>query len=295
MLTREIARQVRLLEIVVRRLVTDQLAGQYESVFKGQGIEFDEVRAYQTGDDVRLVDWKVTARSGDLHIKRFVEERELTVIVAVDVSGSFDLGTASRSKRAVAAEVAAVLAFSAIRNNDRVGLLMFSEDVEHYIPPRKGRRHVLRVISDVLSHRSRSRGTRLSAALEFVRHVQRRRAVVFLLSDFLDDGFEQPLRLLRMKHDVIPILMQDPFELEVPAIDAVVPMRDLETGETTLVDLGDRRTREALAEQRRRRGEDLDALFRRLKLDLVRVRTDQPWVPEIAGWFRRRAARSRGR
>lgn len=295
MLTREIAQQVRLLELMVRRLVTEQLAGQYHSVFKGQGIEFEEVRAYTPGDDTRLIDWKVSARSGELHIKRFTEERELTVLIAVDISGSLDFGTAQRTKRDVAAEVAAVLAFSAIRNNDRVGLLLFSERVEHYIPPRKGKRHVLRVISDILSHRAHERGTDLGEALAYLRRTQRRRTVVFLLSDFLANGYERDLRLTRQRHDIIPILLQDPAELTLPDVRAVLPLRDLETGSLHWVDLGDPATRAELQDRRRRAADSRDALLRRLQLDLVRVRTDAPWIPELAAWFRRRAARSRGR
>src|SRR5262245_60029961 len=209
-------RQIRRLQLRARRAVQTLLGGEYHSVFKGTGLAFEEVREYQPGDDVRSIDWNVTARTGHPFIKRFVEERELTVVLLVDGSGSQGFGTRYQQKREVAAELAAVLAFSAIANNDRVGLVQFSDAVEHYLPPRKGARHVLRLIRDALFFRAERPGTSLRAALDFLDHVQRKRAVVFLLSDFLDEGYERPLRRVGRRHDLIAVRLGDPAEEELP-------------------------------------------------------------------------------
>lgn len=208
--------KIRRIEISTNRRVQSVLAGEYHSVFKGQGIEFDEVRPYQTGDDVRTIDWKVTARTGDLHVKRYSEERELTVMLVVDVSGSGLFGTGSAFKGEMAVELSALLAFSAIRNNDRVGLILFSDRIERVIPPKKGRNHILRLIREILTHGVTGRGTDLAGALEFTRRLLTRQAVVFVLSDFLAPDFERPLRVLNQRHDLIALQVLDPRELELP-------------------------------------------------------------------------------
>src|SRR5271155_5015586 len=228
MLPREVLRQIRRLQLKARRAVEDLLGGEYHSVFKGTGISFEEVREYQPGDDVRAIDWNVTARMGHPFIKRFVEERELTVVLAVDCSGSNQFGTRYQQKREVAAELAAVLAFSAISNNDRVGLVGFTDKVERFVPPRKGTRHVLRLIRDVLFFQPKKRGTSLQNALDYLNKVMHRRVIVFLLSDFLDTGFEKSLKRSGRRHDLVAVRITDPREEELPAF-GLLELEDAET------------------------------------------------------------------
>src|SRR5947209_18534071 len=235
MLPREILRQVRRLQLKARRAVEDLLGGEYHSVFRGTGMAFEEVRAYQPGDDVRSIDWNVTARMNQPFVKRYIEERERTVILAVDTSGSLSFGTGRQRKREVAAELAAVLAFTAIGNNDRVGLVQFSDHIEHYLPPRKGTRHVLRLIRDVLFFEPKRRGTALADGLDHLNRVLRRRAIVFFFSDFLDSGYEKALRRAARRHELVAVRLSDPREQELPAV-GLVELEDAETGERLLVD-----------------------------------------------------------
>jgi len=283
-------RTLRRLEIVTRRMVNEVMAGSYHSVFRGRGMEFDEVREYAPGDDVRTIDWNVTARTGVAHVKRYVEERELTVMLCVDLSGSMDFGSVGRLKRSLAAEVSALLAFSAIQNNDRVGLLLFSGEVEKFIPPKKGRNHALRVIRELL-HEPRGRATALEAALERLRQMIRRRAVVFLISDFHEaEAARQPLALAARRHDLVAISVTDPRELTLP--DAgLIELEDPETGERRWVDTGARRVREAYAAQAARRIEARRRLFQSLDIDHVELRVDQDILPPLVECFRRRARR----
>src|SRR5277367_3099914 len=237
---REILKKVRAIEIRTNRLVNDSLAGQYHSVFKGRGMDFDEVREYSPGDEVRLIDWNVTARTGTPFIKKLREERELTILLAVDVSASGKFGSQSQSKRELAAEVASVLAFSAIRNRDKVGLLLFSDEVEQYIPPTKGRQHVLRVIREILFCAPRRRGTDIAAALDFVSDVQRRRAVVYVISDFMEtpEAFERlrrQLQLTNKRHDLVLLHLRDRHEEELPNL-GLLTLEDPETGEVVQID-----------------------------------------------------------
>src|SRR5258708_33902248 len=218
MLPREVLRQIRRLQLKARRAVEDLLGGEYHSVFKGAGVAFDEVRAYQPGDDVRSIDWNVTARMGQPFIKRFIEERELTVVLAVDCSGSNQFGTRAQQKREVAAELAAVLAFSAVSNNDRVGLVQFTDEVERFVPPRKGSRHVLRLIRDVLYFQPKRLGTRLQVGLDYLNRILHRRSIVFLITDFLDQDYEHALKRAGRRHDVIAVRISDPRESELPAV-----------------------------------------------------------------------------
>src|SRR6516225_7269677 len=254
MLPREVLRQIRRLQLKARRAVEDLLGGEYHSVFKGTGIAFEEVREYQPGDDIRTIDWNVTARMGHPFIKRFVEERELTVMLAVDCSGSHQFGTQLQQKREVAAELAAILAFSAIRNNDKVGLIEFTDRVERFVPPRKGTRHVLRLIRDVLFFQPTHRGTALGEGLDYLNRLLHRRSIVFLFSDFLDQGYERALKRTARHHDLIAVRISDPREEQLPAV-GLLELEDAETGKRLLVDAGSGRVRDAFAVAVRQRRE----------------------------------------
>jgi len=256
-------------------------------------MEFAEVREYQRGDDVRSIDWNVTSRAGRLHVKVFQEERELTVMLLVDVSRSGEFGSGDRLKREVAAELSALLAFSAIRNNDRVGLIRFTDGIEQYVPPRKGRDHVLRVVRELLVPVVRGRGTRIAEALAYLSRVQTRSAVVFLISDFLDDGFERPLRIAARKHDLVAIEMLDPAEENLPAV-GLVELEDAESGRRRLIDTSSRRVREALAHEARTRRGSNHALLKRVGVQRVTIDVTQPYDRPLVRFFRERAARIRG-
>src|SRR5215469_3573657 len=256
MLPREIIRQIRRLQLRARRAVEDLLGGEYHSVFKGMGMAFEEVREYQPGDDIRTIDWNVTARMGHPFIKRFVEERELTVLLLIDGSASQQFGTRLQQKREVAAELAAVLAFSAITNNDKVGLVAFTDRVERFVPPRKGTRHVLRLIRDVLFFQPTQRGTCLREALDYLNRVLHRRAIVFLLSDFLDRNYEQALKRTGKRHDLVAVPIRDPGEAELPAV-GLLELEDAETGRQVVVDTSRAEVRAAFGRQARQRREQL--------------------------------------
>src|SRR5258708_11941854 len=273
MLPREVLRQIRRLQLKARRAVEDLLGGEYHSVFKGSGIAFDEVREYQPGDDIRAIDWNVTARMGHPFIKRFIEERELTVLLVVDCSGSQQFGTRAQQKREVAAELAAVLAFSAISNNDRVGLIQFTDRVERFVPPRKGSRHVLRLIRDVLYYQPVHRGTSLKEGLDYVNRVLRRRIIIFLLSDFLDGGYERSFKRTGRRHDLIALRITDPREMELPAV-GLLELEDAESGQRLLLDTGSRPVREAYAAQAAARRAALRELCHSARVDLVEGSTD---------------------
>jgi uncharacterized protein (DUF58 family) len=290
--SQEILKRVRRIEIRTNRLVNESLAGEYHSVFKGRGMEFDEVREYAIGDDVRSIDWNVTSRMGHPYVKKYVEERELTVMLVVDASASGDFGTFRRTKREVAAEVCALLAFSAIRNNDRVGLLIFTDREEKYIPPRKGRNHVLRVIREVLTAQPRGKGTNLTLALESLARGIRRRSVAFIVSDFLDVGFDKALRIANQKHDLIAIALSDPRELELPPV-GILELEDAESGASILVDTWDRRARSRYREEALRRAESRRRLFRQTSVDSVDLSTDLPYDVPLIRFFRNRARRLR--
>jgi uncharacterized protein (DUF58 family) len=285
-------RKIRRIEIRTRGLVRDVFAGEYHSAFRGRGMEFSEVRPYQMGDEVRSIDWNVSARMGETFVKVFEEEREQTVILAVDVSGSGSFGSAGVLKRELAAEVCALLAFSAVRNNDRVGLLLFTDVVERFVPPRKGKRHALRIIRDVFAHEAASSGTRLASALEHVVRLLRRRAILVVISDFLDDGYEKSLRAAASRHDVVAVHVVDPRERELPAV-GLLTLRDAETGRAVLVDTASRAVREAFAAGARQRGAETAARLLAAGVDAVTVRTDEDYVNPLADFFRRRARRRR--
>ena len=292
MLSADLVRRIRRIQIRTSRLVTDVLAGQYHSAFKGRGMEFEEVRPYLVGDDVRTIDWNVSARLGDPHVKLFREERELTVILAVDLSGSLAFGSRGELKRELVAEIAGTLAFSAIRNNDKVALLAFTDRVELFVPPRKGPRHVLRIVRELIALEPKGTGTDLPAALEELRRIFRRSGVLFLASDFIAEGWERPFRALRQRHDLIPIVVEDRRERELPDI-GLVELTDAERGDRLVVDTSDPRVRRrfaSLADARRQL--QVDA-FRRLGADPIRIETGENFVDPIAAYFRRHEGRRR--
>ncbi len=296
--TREMLKKVRHVELRTRRLVTDVLAGEYHSVFKGRGMDFDEVREYSPGDEVRLIDWNVTARTGTAFIKKLREERELTILLAVDVSASGKFGSQSQSKRELAAEVASVLAFSAIRNRDKVGLLLFSDEVEQFIPPTKGRQHVLRLIREILFCTPKRRGTDIAAALDFIADVQRRRTVVFVISDFIEspEAFERlrlQLRTTNKRHDLVLLHLRDRHEEELPPV-GLVTLEDAETGEVREIDTGSQHVRDAF---RRRALERMDAFRRAARqadVDVLELRTGEPFHIALFSFFQNRASRRLG-
>jgi uncharacterized protein (DUF58 family) len=298
MIPREILKKIRQIEIRTNRLVTESLAGQYHSVFKGQGMNFDEVREYQPGDDVRAIDWNVTARMNHPFIKKFVEERELTVMLVVDVSGSGLFGSRAQSKRELAAEIASVLAFSAIRNNDKVGLLLFTDEVEKFIPPRKGRSHVLRVIREVLFFEPKRRGTDLVHALEFMGRVLPHRAIAVVISDFLmPDGegalpkpVQTALRIANRRHDVVAVHIADRYELELPALGRLT-LEDAETGEILELNTSPAVTRDAFALRQNRQNEELARQLRSSGIDAIQLRTDESYSAELGRFFENREKR----
>jgi uncharacterized protein (DUF58 family) len=287
----ELIRKIRRIEITTRRAVQDTLAGGYHSVFKGRGMAFSEVRPYQPGDEIRAIDWNVTARMGEPFVKVFAEERELTALIAVDRSASQDAGLAQQSKAEVAAEIAALLVFSALENGDRAGLLLFTDRIERYVPPRRGRKHGLRLITETLAFRPAGRGTNLAAALGHLSTAQRRRAVVFVVSDFLADGYEQALAVLSRRHDVVPVVVSDPVEESLPDVAGLWPLLDAESGVTALLDLSDPRTRREYQERAHQRVEQREKAFRRLSIEAVRVRPGDDYVAPLAALFRARTRR----
>lgn len=292
MLPADVLRQVRRLHLRARRLVQTLLGGEYHSAFKGAGLSFEEVREYQPGDDVRTIDWNVTARVGHPFIKRFVEERELTMILAVDVSASQGFGTRLLTKRAAAAELAALLALCAVSNNDRVGLLAFTSKVERYVPPNKGPRHVLRLLRDILAFEPKHPGTDLSGALDYLNKVQRRRAIVFFMSDFLGSGFEGAFRRAAHKHDLIAVRTSDPRERDWPAV-GLVRLQDAETGTQLLVNTSDPRVRGDFATTAQARDETFAKLARGCQADLIEAGTDGDHFDALLNFFRKRDRRRR--
>ena len=286
----ELLRRIRGIEIRARRLVTNVFVGEYHAVFRGRGIEFSEVREYQPGDDVRAIDWNVTARLGAPYIKKYVEERELTVMLVVDVSASDRFGSGGVTKRDIAAEAGGLLAFSAIRNNDKVGLIAFSDRIERYVPPAKGARHVLRVIRELLYLQPEGGGTDIGGAADFVSKVLPRRSVVFLLSDFGDQRYERRLRVLARRHDVTALVLGDRREEALPAA-GLVAVEDAETGEQMVVDTGDRRVRAAYAAAATRRRDERRRALASSGIDQVELTTDSSYVEPLLAYFRRRAGR----
>lgn len=286
----ELLQKIRRIEIRARRLVANLFLGEYHSVFRGRGLEFSEVREYQPGDDVRSIDWNVTARMGTPYVKKYVEERELTVLLVVDVSASETFGTGAQTKGEVAAEVAALLAFAAVANNDRIGLLTFSDRIEKFVPPRKGSQHVLRIVRELLYARPQGRGTDIAGALAYLTRVARRRSIIFLISDFLDRGFEGALRLAVQRHDLVAISLTDPRELSLPPL-GLLEMEDAETGQPLLLDTEDRETRRQYALAAAQRREERQQLLRSMGVDEVAIATDRSYVQPLMTFFQARARR----
>ena len=292
MISKEILQKVKHIEIRTSRLVNEALGGEYHSVFKGRGMEFDEVREYQYGDDIRSIDWNVSARQGRFYVKRYVEERELTVLLMVDLSASKDFGSVGRMKNELAAELASLLAFSAIKNNDRVGALIFTEGVEKYIPPKKGRKHVLRVVREVLAYEPAGHKTSISTAIKYLDNVLSKKSVVFLISDFFDEGYEKSLRVANQRHDLIAFPISDPRESALP--DAgILQLLDPETGEMILIDTTLRAVREKYEKLWKEQVEMRNRIFRRNRIEFVEITTQKPYDIPLIKFFRQRAKRMR--
>lgn len=287
---KQILKKIRHLELKTRGMLNTAFSGQYRSVFKGRGMNFEEVREYQAGDEVRAIDWNVTARMGDAFIKKFTEERELIVMLLVDVSPSGEFGSSDMSKRELAAEVACLFAFSAIRNNDKVGLILFSDDVELFVPPAQGRGHALRIIREILFYEPKGRGTNIGNALDYANRVLHRRAVTFLLTDFQAPDFSKALTITARRHDLIAMAVLDPREQDFPDVGRVV-LEDAETGERLLVNTSDRRTRLAFHEAVEDRLQLLQTEFRRRRVDMIVLRTGQDYVPALRRFFKTRERR----
>ncbi|MCK4606068.1 MAG: DUF58 domain-containing protein [candidate division Zixibacteria bacterium] len=290
MIPAEVLKKIRRIEIRTKKLVNDLFSGEYHSTFKGQGMEFEEVRQYEPGDDIRLIDWNVTARTGYPHIKKFKEERELSVVLLFDASSSGRFGTRERFKSETAAEMSALLAFSAIKNNDKVGMIIFTDRIEKFIPPKKGRAHVLRLIREILYFRPEGTGTDISGALEYFNKVIKRKSVVFLVSDFLSEGFYQALRIANNKHDVIAVKITDPRETRFDNV-GLIELEDAETGEVLMVDTGSREFRREFAA---RADEDVTTLskgFQLIDLDFINIRTDQSYIVPLINFFKKREGR----
>ncbi len=286
MLSKDLIRKIRQIQVRTSHQVTEVMAGEYKSAFKGRGMEFDEVREYQPGDDVKSIDWNVTARTGKPYVKRFVEERELTVMLMVDASSSGSFGSTNRSKNEVAAEIAALLAYSAVRSNDRVGLIVFTDQIEKFVPPKKGRSHVMRVIREILYFGTPEHGsTDITAALEYLEKVCIRRSVVFLISDFLCENYERAMQLAAKRHDLIPVTITDPREVELPDV-GFLDLMDAETGERILVDTHDPKVRKAYCFLGVKERDDHTKQFRQMKADTINIRTDGSYVDALVRFFK---------
>lgn len=290
MLTKELLKQVRQIEIRTKGLVNQVFSGEYHSVFKGRGMEFSEVREYQFGDDIRNIDWNVTARFGHPYIKIFEEERELTVILMVDLSGSLMFGSANKTKQRVAAELSAILAFSALKNNDKVGLILFTDKIEKFVPPRKGRKHVLRIIREVLSFEPEGKSTNLRGALEYMNNAIKKKSIGFLISDFIDDGYEKILRIVGRKHDLIGIVLDDKREKEIPNI-GLIKLTDSETGTERWIDTSSRRVRDMMFSEHKEKEKVRNSIFIRSGLDKIEVTAGSNYITPLVQFFRRREKR----
>jgi len=290
MLTKELLKQVRQIEIRTKGLVNQVFSGEYHSVFKGRGMEFSEVREYNFGDDIRNIDWNVTARFGHPYIKIFEEERELTVILLVDLSGSLSFGSVDKTKQQIAAELSAILAFSALKNNDKVGLFLFSDKIEKFIPPRKGRKHVLRIIRELLSFKPEGKTTSIKAALEHMNHAIKKKSIVFLISDFMDEGYEKILRIVGKKHDLIGIVINDEREKSIPKM-GLVKFTDVETGYERWIDTSSPKVQNWISQYYQRLISERKTLFIKSRLDSIEIRTGENYVTPLVNFFRLRERR----
>jgi len=292
MIPKEILKKVRRIEITTRSLVNDVFSGEYHSVFKGRGIDFSEVREYTMGDDIRTIDWNVTARMGHPYVKIFQEERELTVILMVDVSSSGNFGTYEQMKGEIATEICALLAFSAIKNNDKVGLIIFTDRVEKFVPPKKGKSHVLRVLREILYHKPESSQTDIAGALEFLNKITKRRSVVFLVSDFISSGYEKALQIANKKHDVVAITVTDPRETELPPV-GYIELEDAESGEIYVLNTRDAGIRAVFAREAVQNRKHREKLFKSMNVDYIDIFTHLPYIEPLIRFFRMRAKKFR--
>jgi uncharacterized protein (DUF58 family) len=290
MLSKELLKQVRQIEIRTKGLVNQVFSGEYHSVFKGRGMEFSEVREYNFGDDIRNIDWNVTARFGHPYIKIFEEERELTVILLVDLSGSLSFGSVDKTKQQIAVELSAILAFSALKNNDKVGLFLFSDKIEKFIPPRKGRKHVLRIIRELLSFKPEGKTTNIKGALEHMNHAIKKKSIVFLISDFMDEGYEKILRIVGKKHDLIGIVINDQREKFIPKI-GLVKFTDAETGKERWIDTSSRKVQNWIMQYYDRLISERKSLFIKSRLDSIEIKTGENYVTPLVNFFRLRERR----
>jgi len=291
---REVLEKVRRIEITTRSMVRETFAGHYSSIFKGRGMEFDEVREYQPGDDIRTIDWNVTARTGWLHVKKYVEERELTVLIVFDASGSFDFGTSLRLKRELAAEVGAVLAFSATRNNDKVGLLIFTDKIEAFIPPHKGTKHVLRIIREILHFKPSSRGTDIGQALEYAMRVIKRHSVMFFISDFRDKDYEKALTVANRRHDVVAVTVGDPSEYDIPPV-GLIEVEDGESEERVVLDLTTEKNARYFREINAQLAAERKGILSRARVDEINLGTERDYAEPLVRFFRERERRFKWR
>ena len=290
MIPKDILKKIRQIQIHTRRLVNEAFVGEYHSVFKGRGMEFDEVREYQPGDEIRTIDWNVTARMGHPFIKRYVEERELTVMLLVDVSASGNFGSIKHLKNEVATEICAILAFSAIKNNDKVGMIMFTDKIEKFIPPKKGPKHVLRVIRELLCSQPTGKGTNISVALEYLNKITHRRTISFVVSDFIANDYSHAVRIANKRHDMIAITIADPREQELPNV-GFIELRDAESGEILLLDTADSLARKEFGALNNRRMQEQSRLFRSMGVDEILINTNRHHVEPIVRFFRMREKR----
>ncbi|HEX2897116.1 MAG TPA: DUF58 domain-containing protein [candidate division Zixibacteria bacterium] len=290
MIPKELLSKIRKIEIRTKKLVNELFSGEYHSTFKGQGMEFEEVRQYEPGDDVRLIDWNVTARMGYPFIKKFREERELSVVLLIDASSSGRFGTRERFKNDTAAELSAVLAFSAIKNNDKVGLIIFTDQIEKFVPPKKGRAHVLRIIREILYFQPKGKGTNIAGALEYFNNVIRRKSVVFLISDFLSQGFNKPLQIANNKHDIVAVKITDPRETKFEDV-GLIELEDTETGEIVFIDTASAEFRKEFAARAEEDVTGLKKSLRMINLDFINIRTDQSYIEPLVSFFRMREKR----
>ncbi|MDZ7766574.1 MAG: DUF58 domain-containing protein [Melioribacteraceae bacterium] len=290
MLTKELLKQVRQIEIRTKGLVNDVFSGEYHSVFKGRGMEFSEVREYQFGDDIRNIDWNVTARFGSPFIKIFEEERELTVMLLIDMSGSLMFGSAEKTKKRIAAELSAILAFSALKNNDKVGLVLFTDQIEKFVPPRKGKSHVLRIIREILSFEPRGNQTNLKGALEYFNHTIKKKSIAFLISDFMDEGYEKIIKIVGKKHDLIGVVLEDPREKDLPK-SGLIKFRDAETGEIRYIDTSSKIVRDEFYTYRKFNEEKRNELFLKSRIDKIDVETGKSYIKPLVDFFRVREKR----
>lgn len=292
MIPKELIKKIRHIQIYTSHTVNDVMGGAYESVFKGQGIEFDEIRPYTPGDEVKSIDWNVTARMGEPFIKKFIEEREMTVMLLIDLSASGNFGSAEKSKKEIAAEIAAILAFSAIKNNDKVGLIIFTDKIEHFVPPKKGKRHVLRLIREVLYFKPENKKTDIACALQYLNKITTRKSVTFLISDFMTEGFEKSLKIVNKRHDLIAVKVKDPREQSLPEI-GIIEIHDAETGETVLINTNSKTSRKSFTDLMNRKEEKLKKFFRSIKVDEIEIDTSKSYTEPLVKFFKNRKKRSR--